>query len=352
MKAAVLTGLRQMEIMDLPDPSIENDNDVLLKIEKVGVCGSDVHYYETGKIGRQVVEYPFIIGHECSATVKAVGPAVTGVKVGDPVVVDPAVPCHECDQCIAGRENTCHTVQFLGAPGQGGGCLCEYLVMPQESCYPTNSAITLDQAALCEPFSIGVYAVKRGDMPADARIAILGSGPIGLSVLSAAKAQKAQKIYVTDKIDTRLDAAKGVGVAWAGNPNKDDIVGSIVADGIESESGLEPHGLDVVFECCGQQDAVDQAIDILRPGGRLVLVGTPRKERVSFDVDKFRRKEIEVRYIRRQNHCVRPAMDLIESKEVSIDFMITHEFALDDTTKAFELVAAYGDGVIKAMINM
>jgi len=337
-----------MELRDVPDPRIEKDDDVLLRIENVGICGSDVHYYETGKIGRQVVEYPFIIGHECSATVKAVGPVVTRVKVGDPVVVDPAVPCGRCDQCEMGRENTCRTVQFLGCPGQGGGCLCEYLVMPQKCCYPTNGAITLEQAALCEPFSIGAYAVKRGTLPTDACIAILGAGPIGLSVLSAAKAEGVRKIYVTDKIDSRLKAARGMGLDWVGNPNRDDIVGSIAA----GESALEPLGLDVVFECCGQQDAVDQAIDILRPGGTLVLVGTPRKERVSFDVDKFRRKEIDVRYIRRQNHCVQHAMDLIASAQVNIDFMITHRFPLEETRKAFDLVAVYGDGVIKAMIDV
>ena len=348
MRAIVLTALRQMELRDVPEPSIEKDDDVLLRIQNVGICGSDVHYYETGKIGRQVVEYPFIIGHECSATVKAVGPAVTRVKVGDPVVVDPAVPCGRCDQCRMGRENTCHTVQFLGCPGQGGGCLCEYLVMPQKCCYPTNDAITLEQAALCEPFSIGVYAVERGTLPADARIGILGTGPIGLSVLAAAKAKKAKKVYVTDKIDTRLEAARDVGVDWAGNPNKDDIVGSVAMGPL----ALEPLGLDVVFECCGQQDAVDQAIDILRPGGRLVLVGTPRKERVSFDVDKFRRKEIDVRYVRRQNHCVQRAMDLIANAQVDIDFMITHRFPLEEARKALDLVAVYGDGVIKAMIDV
>jgi len=152
MKAAVLTGIRQMEIRDVPEPKIEKDNDVLLKIEVVGVCGSDVHYYETGRIGSQVVQYPFIVGHECSATVKAVGDSVTRVKVGDQVAVEPAVSCHECDQCRQGRENTCDKLRFLGTPGQGNacppyhpsqvsslaldtlgrrGCLCEYIVMPQ-----------------------------------------------------------------------------------------------------------------------------------------------------------------------------------------------------------------------------
>jgi L-iditol 2-dehydrogenase len=348
MKAAVLTGICQMQVMDVPEPKIERGTDVLLKIEKVGVCGSDIHYYETGRIGSQVIEFPFIIGHECAATVKAVGSSVSRVSVGDEVVVDPAVPCHNCDQCKQGRENTCHNMRFLGVPGQGGGCLCEYLVMPEECCFPTHGAITLEQGVLCEPLSIGVYAAKQGHLPDRAKIAVLGVGPIGLSVLLAAKAQKADRIYVTDKIDGRLEAARDNGAAWTGNPEKVDIVDKIA--GISS--ALEPLGLDVVCECCGQQEALDQAFDILKPGGQLVMVGTPREDRVSFDVDKFRRKELRIIYIRRQNHCVQAAIDLIKSRQVSVDFMITHHFPLEETKKAFDLVAGYRDGVIKAMINL
>ena len=344
MKAVVLTGLKQMELTDVPEPSIKKETDVLLKIERVGICGSDVHYYETGRIGEQIVKYPFIIGHECAATVKAVGSSVTHVKAGKPVVVDPAVSCHECDQCRQGRDNICHNVRFLGAPGQGGGCLCEYLVMPQECCYPTNGAITFEQAALCEPLSIGVYTVKRAGFQEKANVGILGTGPIGLSVLLAAKVQKAGRIYVTDKIDFRLKAARGVGVNWAGNPDRNDIVSEILA--------VEPLGLDVVFECCGQQEALDQAFDILKPGGQLVAVGTARQDRVSFDVDKFRRKELSIKYIRRQNHCVQAAIDLIRSGQVDVDFMVTHHFPLEQTQKAFDLVAGYRDGVIKAMITV
>lgn len=344
MKAAVLTALRQMEIRDVPDPTIEKDNDVLLKIEMVGVCGSDVHYYETGRIGRQIVEYPFIIGHECSATVKAIGSSVTGVKVGDQVTVDPAVPCHQCYQCRIDRENTCEDMRFLGCPGQGGGCLCEYIVMPEESCFPTKGAITLEQAALCEPLSIAVYAVKRAQIPEGAGIGILGAGPIGLSVLLSAKAEKARKIYITEKIDARLEAARGVGVTWAGNPDSTDVVSEIMT--------AEPLGLDVIIECCGQQEALDQAFEILKPGGLLVIIGTARKDRISFDVDTFKRKEISIRYVRRQNHCVQTSLDLIGSGQVNVDFMITHHFTLEETQKAFDLVAGYHDGVIKAMIKV
>ena len=137
-----------MELRNVPEPSIQKDTDVLLKVEKVGVCGSDVHYYETGRVGSQVIEFPYIIGHECSATVKDTGKTVSCVKPNEQVVVDPAASCHQCDQCIKDRENTCRNLRFLGTPGQGNGCLCEYIVKPEKNCYPINEKITLEQAII------------------------------------------------------------------------------------------------------------------------------------------------------------------------------------------------------------
>jgi L-iditol 2-dehydrogenase len=344
MKAAVLTGIRQMQVMDVPEPKIENDNDVLLKIEVVGVCGSDVHYYETGRIGSQVVQYPFIVGHECSATVKAVGDSVTRVKVGDQVVVEPAVSCHECDQCRQGRENTCFKLRFLGTPGQGDGCLCEYIVMPQESCFPTNGAIRLEQAALCEPFAIGVYSVKQSQISKNAKVAILGAGPIGLSCMAAAQAEGTKTIYMTDKLDYRVSIAKQAGAVWAGNPEREDIVKAILQ--------REPLGIDIVYECAGQQETLDEAVGLLKPGGNLVLIGIPRSEQVSFSIDKLRRKELTLINVRRQNKCTQTAIDLIASGKVNIDFMITHRFKLEQTKDAFDIVTGYRDGVVKALIEI
>lgn len=343
MKAVVLTGIRQMEIRDVPEPNIKNDTDVLLKVEMVGVCGSDVHYYEAGRIGSQIVEYPFIVGHECAATVKAVGSAVTRVKVGQKIVVEPAASCHECDQCRMGRENTCRKLRFLGTPGQGNGCLCEYIVMPEECCFPTNGAITLEQGVLCEPFAIGVYSVKQAQMPENAKVAILGSGPIGLSCMAAAQAEGAKAIYMTDKIEQRMEVAKKAGAVWVGNPEKGDIVKAILE--------REPLGIDVVYECAGEQSTLDEAIELLRPGGRLILIGAPRLERVSFIIDKIRRKEITIVNIRRQNGCTQEAIDLIASGKTKVDFMITHRFKLEQTQDAFCLVAEYRDGVVKALIE-
>ncbi len=344
MKAIMLTGLRQMELRDVPEPEIEKKTDVLLKIERIGVCGSDVHYYETGRIGSQVVTYPYITGHECAATVKAIGKSVTRVKVGDAVVVDPAVSCYSCFQCKLGRENTCYNLRFLGTPGQGTGCLCEYLVMPQESCYPTNGAITLEQAALCEPLSIGAYSVQRAQLPERANIAILGAGPIGLCTFVSAKAENINTCYMTEKIPERIEVARQAGATWVGNPDEQDVVREILRQ--------QPDGVDVAFECAGQQETLDQCVDLLRPGGTLILTGIPRFDRVSFAIDLMRRKEITIINIRRQNQCTQKAIDLVASGKVDADFMITHHFSIEETQEAFELVAEYRDGVVKAMIHL
>jgi len=344
MRTIALTGIRQMTLIDAPDPVIERDTDVLLKVEAIGVCGSDVHYYVSGRIGSQVVKYPFRVGHEFSATVMEAGGKVKSVKAGDRVAIEPNMSCGKCDQCLARRRHTCRKPRFLGCPDQADGCLAEYIVMPAECCYPVQAGTSFEQAALVEPFSIGVYAVKLCGGVEGAKIGILGSGCIGLSVLAAARQRGAGKIYVTDKIDARLNAARKAGAAWIGNPDKVDVVDSITKQ--------EPLLLDTVFECCGQQEALDQAVKLLKPGGKLMIVGIPETDRVSFSIDAIRRKEICIQNVRRQNECVQPAIDLMESGKVNLDFMVTHRFPLERTKEAFDLVADYRDGVVKAMINL
>ena len=343
MKAVVLTDIRKMELRDVPDPQMKGDRDVLLKLDKMGVCGSDVHYYTTGRIGSQVVEFPFVLGHECAATVAEIGPAVKGLKPGDKVAVDPAVVCRDCDQCNGGRENTCRHLLFLGCPGQIAGCLCEYIVMPEDSLFPIDGKITLDQAVLCEPLSIGWYAVQQAQLPANAQIAILGAGPIGLSVLLAARATGVQSTCITDRIDARVQIARRGGASWIGNADTSDVVEGILKE--------HPLGVDAVFECAGEQEAIDQAVELLKPGGKLMLIGIPRVERIFFTIDRIRRKEITIINVRRQNSCVQPAIDMVASGKVDVDFMITHRFNLEQTQQAFDLVEAYDDGVIKAMID-
>jgi threonine dehydrogenase-like Zn-dependent dehydrogenase len=202
--------------------------------------------------------------------------------------------------------------------------------------------MSLEEGVLVEPLSIAVHGLKLAGEPVPGTIAVLGVGPIGLSVLLAARAAGAGAVYVTDKIDDRVGIARKAGASWAGNPDREDIGARI--------TGLAPGGVDAVFECCGDQSALSQAVDLLRPGGRLFIIGIPTGDRISFDVHILRRKELSLHNVRRQRFCVREAIDLIRNKQVDMRFMATHRFALGEARQAFELAAGYQDGVIRAII--
>ncbi len=344
MKKAALTAIKKLGIIEVPKPQIINEDDILLKMDTVGVCGSDMHYYREGRIGDQIIEFPFAVGHECSAKVIEIGNSVSKVKIGDTVAVEPAVSCHHCSQCLSGREHTCLNINFLGCPGQLEGCLSEFIVMPENNCYPVPPSLNGEEAALVEPLSIGYYAVQfLKNIKLKNSAAILGAGPIGLSVMSFLKNMGIENIFITDKLDYRVKTAKSAGAKWSGNPDKENI--TTIAKEINHEL------FDVVFECCGEQEAINQAVDILKPGGTLLIVGIPEVDRISFDISKVRRKEITIQNVRRQNHCIQPVIDLIASQKLNPNFMITHRFPFKKTDLAFKTVANYEDNVIKALIK-
>ena len=343
MQAMVLTGINRMEMQETATPVIRGPQDVLIRMKVVGVCGSDVHYYTKGRIGSQVVQFPFPVGHEGAGEVVEVGPGVTTVRAGDRIAIEPAMPCGECDQCRAGRPHTCRKLRFLGCPGQAEGCLSEYIVMPEKSCFKIPDSMSFTEAAISEPLAIGLYAVNQSVPLKGATIGILGFGPIGMSVLLSAMAKGAEKIYVTDLVDERLLVARDSGATWTGNPLKSDVVNEI--------RDREPLLLDVVFECCGKQEAIDQAVELLKPGGKLMIIGIPEFDRWSFPVDPMRHKEICVQNVRRQNHSLEETLELMETKRVDVGRMPTHRFPFSRTMEAFELVKEYRDGVMKAMID-
>jgi L-iditol 2-dehydrogenase len=345
LKKVVLRGIKEIEVIDVPEPKLINSNDVLLKIDTVGICGSDMHYFNEGRIGDQVVRYPFTPGHEGSGRVVEIGSKVSRIKVGDIVAIEPAVSCHKCSQCLRGREHTCLNQKFLGSPGELDGCLTEYIIIPESNCYPVPENMNGEEAALIEPLSIGHYAVSfLKDLKNINSAAILGVGPIGLGVMICLQNRGIKEICVTDKLDYRLSAAKEAGAKWTGNPDKIDVVSNL--------KNINTELFDVVFDCCGKQEAIDQAIDILKPGGMLLIVGIPEVNRISFNINNIRRKEITIQNVRRQNKSVQPVIDLISSGKLLPNFMITHRFSIEDSAKAFKTVEEYDDGVIKALIKL
>ena len=220
--------------------------------------------------------------------------------------------------------------------------MSEFLVMPEACCFPVGPAVTPEAAAWVEPLSIGIYAAQLAGKSSNAHIGVLGCGPIGLSVIIAARQQGAGRIWATDKLAYRMEAARRVGADAACDIEKED------ADKcLQQEAPLQ---LDVVFECCGQQAALDQAVAWLKPGGKLLLIGIPETDRVTFNMDLLRRKEICIQNVRRQNGCVAEAVRLVTSGVLNNNHLTTHRFSLEQSQAAFDLVADYRDKVIKAMI--
>jgi L-iditol 2-dehydrogenase len=271
------------------------------------------------------------------------GSEVNKVKPGDRVAVEPSLPCGQCDQCLTGRSHTCRSIRFLGCPGQTEGALSEFIVMPEANCLTLPGNLTADHGSISEPLAIGIYSVKKSGGIRGLKIGILGFGPIGMSVMLAAKADGAEKIYVTDKIGERLAIAVKENADYTGNPLRDNI--------FENIRNHESHGLDVVFECCGQQEALDQAVDLLKPGGKIIIAGIPEFDKWSLNVENTRRRELMIQFIRRQVDCTETAIEMMHTGQIDVSNMITHRFPFSRTKEAFDLVASYRDGVMKAMID-
>ena len=204
--------------------------------------------------------------------------------------------------------------------------------------------MTFEQATLSEPLAIGVYAVERSGIPVKASAAILGAGPIGMSVFHVLRTKNIGKIFVTDKIKERLKFAERLKPTWTGNPEQKNVVDEI--------ANIEPLLVDVVYECSGDPRAIAQGVELLKPGGVLVIVGITETDEISFPIHELRRKEITIINIRRQVHCTQKAIDLLDRGRINMDAMVTHRFPLEETQKAFGLVANYKDGVMKAMISI
>lgn len=343
MQAVYLTEPGRFALREIAEPEIRAPDEVRLKIQAVGICGSDLHYFRTGRIGGAVLGDPWIMGHECTGVVESVGAGVKGLAVGDRVAVDPLIACGDCDQCRSGRVNTCRLQHFLGCPGQQQGCMCELLVMPAPCCLRVSPALSVGAAVMVEPLAIALHAQRLFGPMQGRAIGILGAGPMGLCVLGAARLARAQTMSVTERCPERLEMARGLGASSLHRVGPSDVVREILA--------LHPAGLDAVFECTGEQSAIDQAVDLLAPGGVLMIVGIPEMDRISLDISVIRRKELTVGNVRRQRGCTADAIAILESGRLALDPVVTHDFGVRESQHAFDVVANYRDGVGKALVH-
>ncbi len=340
MRAVKLYAPGDMRLVDIEKPT-PGPGEALVQVKAVGVCASDVHYYREGRIGDAVVTEPIIMGHEFAGVVAEIGPGVTGLKVGDRVAVEPAFHCGECEICRSGNINLCRAMKFCGTPPYDGS-LREYIAWPASLCVPVPDSMSMPEAAMLEPLAVGVYGVEIAEPVSGKGIGILGAGAIGLSILQAAKASGCGRAYVTDPIPERRELARKLGADAVFDAADPDVVSKVVGDSI---------GLDIVFEAAGENDAVRQATEIVRPAGLVVVGGIPREDSLCVTASLVRRKGLTIKLIRRSRNTLHRSIDLVKAGKVDIASFVTHKFPVERVLDAFELAMARRDGVLRAVVE-
>ncbi|WP_319586244.1 alcohol dehydrogenase catalytic domain-containing protein [uncultured Desulfobulbus sp.] len=327
MLAARLYAPNDIRLEEVSKPS-PGPGQALLQITEVGICASDVHWYNEGCIGETVITDPLILGHEFAAIVAEVGAGVSNVKPGDRVAVEPAVHCGKCDMCLEGRFNICRKILFCGTPPTDGA-LCEYLAWPASLLAPIPDSISMGEAAMLEPMAIGVHAVNLVHGMKGKTVGVLGVGAVGLSILQAAVVEGCGELIATDLLPMRLEAAKRLGASKVFDAGKPDVV-----DAIREATG--GRGLDVVFEAAGVNDAVRVATEIVRPGGLLIAGGIPDNNIMTVEASIVRRKELTIQLLRRSNNTLHDAINLLADGKVDVKSYITHRFPLSEVETALK----------------
>ena len=343
MRAAVLHAPRDLRIEEVPEPVV-GPHDVLVKVGSVGICGSDVHYFKTGRIGDFVVREPMILGHETSGTVAAVGSAVTSLSLGDRVALEPGIPCRRCEHCKTGRYNLCPDVRFFATPPVDGS-LCDYVVVPADFAYAVPESVSLDAAALIEPVSVAIHACRRGAVSAGQSLLIAGAGPIGLVTLMVARAFGATRVYVSDVQPHRLKKAEELGAEAVFNAREVDVVKEVLA-------ATGGKGVDVAIECAGAEAAFRSCLGVTKRGGVVVLVGLGEEDTYRVPMMHITSKEIDIRGIFRYVYTYPLAIELMISGRLNVEGIITHRFSFDDVHEAMRYAETGADGAIKVMVEM
>ena len=327
IKQAVLKETFDIAIEEVDMPEVQ-DHEALVKVMAVGVCGSDVHYYEHGKIGNFIVEEPLVLGHECAGEVVKVGENVTHLKPGDRVAIEPGVPCGHCAHCKNGKYNLCPDVEFMATPPIDGA-FTQYVSHAADFLYPIPDTLSYEQASLIEPFSVGLHACKRVNLQPGSSIVIMGMGPVGLMAVVAAKAFGATNIIVTDLEKNRLDAAQKLGATHAINIKEEDPVQKV----LELTNG---EGASYAFETAGNPTALQSALESLRADGKLAIVGLPQQDVIGLNIPFIANREIDIFGVFRYSNTYPMGIEILASNQSGVDALFTDFYSLDETKEALE----------------
>jgi L-iditol 2-dehydrogenase len=330
MRANILKSQGDMAMETLPLPELDADQ-VLVQVAAVGVCGSDVHYYEHGRIGPYVVDHPLILGHELSGRIAAVGSAVDPGRIGQRVAVEPQRPCRKCKQCKAGRYNLCPDIEFYATPPIDGA-FAEYVTIQSDFAYDIPDSVSDEAAALIEPLSVGLWACERAEIKPGSRVLIAGAGPIGIIAAQAARAFGATEIYISDIAEDRLAFALQHGATHALNARTDSV------------EGLD---VDAFIDASGAPQAVRSGIKAVAPAGRVILVGLGADD-VELPVSFIQNREIWLSGVFRYTNTWPLAIQLIADGKVDLDILVTGKFSLSESEEA--LKAGKQPGQLKAVV--
>jgi L-idonate 5-dehydrogenase len=301
--------------------------EVLLRLGAGGICGSDLHYYYEGRNGSFVVREPLIPGHEASATVAAIGPGVTRVKVGDKVAVSPSHACGQCDYCREGREHLCRNMRFLGSASlfpHVQGMFQEYFVMGERQCYPVAGDVTLGELAFAEPLAVALHGVNRGPALLGKSVLITGAGTIGCLTALVARLAGAKSITVSDVLDRPLAQARAVGADRTLRADRE-------ADALSAPQ------FDACYEVSGSFAALKSCVAAAKRGGVIVQVGTLPHEPLPFVVNELMAKELDLRGAFRWGIEFDWAVDYLSSRRVDVRPLLSGQFPLADAVKAFAM---------------
>ena len=327
MKVAIMEGIGKMGYTRRPIPT-PRDNEVLVKLEYVGICGSDMHYYETGAIGDYVVEPPFVLGHEPGGTVVKVGKDVTHLKVGDRVALEPGKTCGHCEFCKTGRYNLCPDVVFFATPPVDG-VFQEYVAHEADLCFKLPENVSTLEGALIEPLAVGFHAANQGGAHAGQTAVVMGAGCIGLVSMMALKAEGVSKVYVVDIMEKRLQKALELGADGVINGRDKDAVQAVLAL-------TEGRGCDLVIETAGTEFTTRQCIHMTKKGATIVLVGYSKSGEMNLPMSLALDKELTFKTVFRYRHIYPMAIDAVAAGKVNLKGIVTDIFDFDDIQNAMD----------------
>lgn len=343
MKTAVMTDLRKVEIQERPIP-VPKENEVLVKVEYVGICGSDLHYYESGRIGDFIVEPPFVLGHEAGGTVVEVGSNVRNLRAGDRVALEPGKTCGECEFCKTGKYNLCKDVIFFATPPVDG-VFQEYVAHEAGLCFKLPESVSTMEGALIEPLAVGMHAARQGGASLGQTAVVTGAGCIGLVTLLSLKAMGVSKVVVVDVMEKRLAKAKELGADFVINGKEEDTVSKIM-------EYTEGKGFDLGIETAGTQITAGQLIKGAKKGTAIVFVGYSASGEMTLPIGMALDKELTFKTVFRYRNIYPMAIDAVASGKIAIKDVVTDFFELDEIQNALEACVTNKADIVKGVIRI